>query len=450
MRSFLSKKDLQTFLLICLSFFWTGCAYLTWVYHLRTFYPASATDLLSEVCGYLFQAAGLLIVVLNKSLFRNKLLFWRSFTLVTIVGLVLSCLTRLAYAGSITLIFGFSMNLVFGMIAGLYLIILALNGSPARIGIIFGAAYGIGSILSYILSLPGEGSFLSNPIILLIYTCIGLSVLITAHLLSDLSEDSSAVLPQKCLDHVFFVCAVTVILLSCVNSAGAYFPISSIDSSHISLELSRAFYAVGLIAAGLINDKKRSIGAILCVAALCFPFFSVAVGLNTGVAELLRILGYIFFGFYSVYRVLLFLDLAQNRNVIRLVPLGLLFGRIGDSIGSLLGSTVSSRPVLLVSVIAILFGLCIFLLFYLYQIIYMPPAATRQDRLHAFAAEHGLSARETQIMDMVLNGNTNKEIAEHLIISENTVKFHMRNLLKKTSCANRAALISMFSQNSNH
>ena len=47
-------------------------------------------------------------------------------------------------------------------------------------------------------------------------------------------------------------------------------------------------------------------------------------------------------------------------------------------------------------------------------------------------------------MRLILGGNTNKEIAEKLFISENTVKFHVRNLLRKTDCKKRSELLSLF------
>jgi FixJ family two-component response regulator len=47
-----------------------------------------------------------------------------------------------------------------------------------------------------------------------------------------------------------------------------------------------------------------------------------------------------------------------------------------------------------------------------------------------------------------VEGSSNKDIAAKLFISENTVKFHIRNLLKKTGCANRSGLISLFNSKS--
>lgn len=48
-----------------------------------------------------------------------------------------------------------------------------------------------------------------------------------------------------------------------------------------------------------------------------------------------------------------------------------------------------------------------------------------------------LTARETNILHLVAEGKTNKEIAAELVISENTVKIHLRNILEKLHLKNR-------------
>jgi len=48
-----------------------------------------------------------------------------------------------------------------------------------------------------------------------------------------------------------------------------------------------------------------------------------------------------------------------------------------------------------------------------------------------------LTARETTILHLVAEGKTNKEIASVLVISENTVKIHLRNILEKLHLKNR-------------
>jgi DNA-binding CsgD family transcriptional regulator len=49
----------------------------------------------------------------------------------------------------------------------------------------------------------------------------------------------------------------------------------------------------------------------------------------------------------------------------------------------------------------------------------------------------GLSAREVQILRLIARGLSNRQIGAELIISEHTAANHVRNILRKTSCANR-------------
>ncbi|SMH60739.1 LuxR C-terminal-related transcriptional regulator [Azospirillum agricola] len=49
----------------------------------------------------------------------------------------------------------------------------------------------------------------------------------------------------------------------------------------------------------------------------------------------------------------------------------------------------------------------------------------------------GLSQREVQILRCLLNGNSNKMIANHLHITEATVKVHLKSLLRKINASNR-------------
>ena len=53
-------------------------------------------------------------------------------------------------------------------------------------------------------------------------------------------------------------------------------------------------------------------------------------------------------------------------------------------------------------------------------------------------AVEGLSAREAEVLGLVSQGLTNREIGERLHIAENTVKNHLRNILDKLHLSNRA------------
>ena len=52
--------------------------------------------------------------------------------------------------------------------------------------------------------------------------------------------------------------------------------------------------------------------------------------------------------------------------------------------------------------------------------------------------EDNLSPREDEVLRLVSQGATNKEIADSLFISENTVKPHLRNIMDKLHLANRS------------
>jgi DNA-binding NarL/FixJ family response regulator len=48
-----------------------------------------------------------------------------------------------------------------------------------------------------------------------------------------------------------------------------------------------------------------------------------------------------------------------------------------------------------------------------------------------------LTSREINVLSLIAEGKTNKEIADELVISENTVKIHLRNILDKLHLQNR-------------
>ena len=60
------------------------------------------------------------------------------------------------------------------------------------------------------------------------------------------------------------------------------------------------------------------------------------------------------------------------------------------------------------------------------------------ERKPAEEANADLSPREGEVLQLVAQGATNKEIAESLFISENTVKTHLRNIMEKLHLANRS------------
>jgi DNA-binding NarL/FixJ family response regulator len=59
---------------------------------------------------------------------------------------------------------------------------------------------------------------------------------------------------------------------------------------------------------------------------------------------------------------------------------------------------------------------------------------------------NSLSERQREVISLVVNGMTNREIASTLIITENTVKVHLRNILNKLDVRNRQQLAAVAAQ----
>jgi DNA-binding NarL/FixJ family response regulator len=51
-----------------------------------------------------------------------------------------------------------------------------------------------------------------------------------------------------------------------------------------------------------------------------------------------------------------------------------------------------------------------------------------------------LTAKEEEVLKLIADGATNKEISAALCISDNTVKFHLRNIMEKLQLKNRAQM----------
>lgn len=69
--------------------------------------------------------------------------------------------------------------------------------------------------------------------------------------------------------------------------------------------------------------------------------------------------------------------------------------------------------------------------------------AARKDPATTSAMLVELTQREREILQLVARGRNNNEIAEQLVISPLTAKTHVRNILRKLECRDRAALTAV-------
>ena len=475
----MTKKNtsLRLCLMIGLCFLFTSSGYLTWLHHLMEYYSADTSNLLSEVVGYLFQVCGLGIFCFflkkeastladSKTTQKNSITTQNvHFLVACVIDLVLIITASICTIPLLVVLLGFLMNFFHGIVAGFYLSMLIKKSTPTSYAGIFGFSYAIGTVTSWMISLLQTKLSMPDMYLLLIYsgiiTLIGLLAIPQPKETEDTSSPAPDMLQSSTTNNsnltisakmiVLAVCCI--LLISLVNSLGFCLPLSVFHESHFSLEFTRLFYAIGLIAAGVINNKSRKFGGVACICALFFPFIELLLKNSSNLAILFWCIGYIFFGFLAVYRVTIFFDFAKSKKTLLfLAPCGLLVGRIGDAAGAFIGTALQMYPVILCAIAALFFIASIIVFFVCYEHLYFVSAkneslsdntVSSESEDSDFATLHNLSVREQEVLTFILSGKTNKEIADQLFVSENTIKFHVKNILKKTSCANRRELISL-------
>lgn len=72
--------------------------------------------------------------------------------------------------------------------------------------------------------------------------------------------------------------------------------------------------------------------------------------------------------------------------------------------------------------------------------------AERLEKEEQVGTQVELSAREREILALVAQGLTNRQIAARLNLSENTVKYHLKNILQKTHFHTRAQAVAFAAQ----
>ena len=434
----------KTTAVIFLGFLLTSTGHLAWMYRLMELTSADVSYQLSTVAGYALQAVGIGIFALLLKLKRksSRLIF-----IISTLGYT-ACLFPAILSGSFAFsaVFGLLLSLLCGVIAGYYLYELAENGGEHRAAL-FGIGYGAATIGSWLLSVIG-GSLYYGKGVLIICSVLAALSLGAAFIKAQPHESkqfTAVEKPQIKLSRILLICGGVVLLFSLVNNIGFAFSASAVQGG-LRVEFSRLFYAVGLIAAGFVTDKSRKYGAVCALAALVIPFIVLALRGELISTAVFWAIGYFAFGFYSVYRVILFSDIARDRGIIYLSGFGLLIGRVGDSLGSEINALMSGSELALVVCAAVLFIGSVFLFIRLFQIMYVPAAHSKNEReiFDDFSLSYNLSARERDVLRLLLDDKTNKEISEEICVSENTIKFHVRNLLKKTGCKSRVELKTVY------
>lgn len=81
-----------------------------------------------------------------------------------------------------------------------------------------------------------------------------------------------------------------------------------------------------------------------------------------------------------------------------------------------------------------------------YLVVDRSAEAQANSRVHVLASRWGLTAREAEVLELIVQGTSNKGIAARLGCAERTVEVHVTHLLSKAQVESRSALIARFFQ----
>ena len=437
-------KHLYIAALIGLGFLWTGTAYIAQAYRLLALGLSGETvNLLTCGAYYVCQAAGIGAVAL---LFHKRTALSGGKALPLCATLfALICTAAALYSSALWLVIatGTLLNISIGVLSGCYLTRLATDIPQQRRGLVFGGAYAFGSLGTWLISLPMGGRFLWHSGSFFAVALLALLSLLLIKRLEPPVKAKNGEYERTGFGKKLILLAVAVLLLlSMENTLGFAFPLGGAQNS-VYIEFTRVFYGVGLIVAGFVSDKNRRWGAVCCLAALAFPFAALALGGSMGGETAMWMLAYFFLGFWSVYRILVFSDISGRTGLPVFAVSGLLVGRLGEAAGTMGAALCTGTPLIVLS--GAVFVLVIALFFLLYEKLYVsavPAELLEQQRLAEYVRRFGLSAREQDILSLIVKGMSNAEIANALYITGSTVKFHVGNIFKKTGKGSRLELIA--------
>ena len=461
MKAFISKN--RNFIFCCVIiaavYLLDSLLFFSQFYLMYDFYSEKTISAVSTGWAYLAQGVGLvLFMLLYKT--RSRLSARRVFQVLLFLIEVPVIIVSILIPGRILLMFMIVLlNIIIGLHTGFTFTLAAAHAPTSRLGLCYGLAYAVGAFGTWLISEISGGVMTSYRIIFadsLIIALIVVLILVYRDAFENGQDGENAgadALPAAAGSSPDTAGGRKILILLCLVIA-IMAPISSIGTNNnLYVEYSRefvllaqrSFYAVGLIAAGLIFDKNRIIGGICAVVSLIYPIVLIMIYQESGLVMPVIGMSYVILGFFAVYRAASFMTLAAESKKQQLAPLGLAVARVCEAVSVLAIIEIGCDELASVILVSVLFIPLVILFFLMIKEQYTPSAAAAEaprelsadERRAAFAEQYGLTRREEEIAMFLSEGRSNGEIAELLQLSENTVRFHVSNILKKTGMKDR-------------
>ena len=336
----MKKLTVNAYFCVLAGFLLVSCSYISWVHHIESIATTLSVDFASAVLAYLFQGLGVLIFSL-LILTKVKAVF-SGFFISAIHFVYYLTLMPALYSKTITgtHLYGFVMSIMSGMILAFYLYVLTFQGEGKRRGLIFGGGFATAILLIRLLSLVPENFLLTTPMSMFLYA--GVTFLATFFTVRCFGKDGELADRDVLfgpLEHksIFIPAIVFIFLFSLIRTLGISALIANPEDL-FARKYNMISCAIGLVATGYLYDKNKKLGSALAMVSLITPFLLLLDKNSIIPGAIPMALDSLFFGVFSIYRILFFSDISASRKIPPvLFAMGLVFGRFGDAFGNWLG-----------------------------------------------------------------------------------------------------------------
>ncbi len=423
-----NKNNLKYILILALGFFWCSSTYLTQEQYLTSYASTNFINIVELLFGTLSMAFGILLFAFLYRKKANVKLYYFVFVIISIVSMILFFITKNKN------IMGLLMNMICilgtaGYGAGYHFSLLSQNVTKEYRGRVFAIGYGLGSLGTYSMILLPEyiystyySLFIYIPIIIL-----NLMFVYKDNILLDLKKEKS----NKSNSSYILKLSIVVLVMSLLSALSS--DIISVYTINIpgGYGASRVYYCLGLLIAGFLVDKKSNIFDNAVIVSFIFSLLAIILLQNNYSIGLIAALSYFFIGFFVLFRTTSFDNLIElDKKYIYLSAFGLMYSRVIEGLLVLFEDYLINNYIRLIIVMIIILSLLIFL----YYLLYINRKEIKEtDLVKKTAIKYGLSNQETKVLDLLVKGKSNQEMADELFISIYTVKRHVSNIYQKTN-----------------
>ena len=422
-----SKTNLKYIFILAIGFFWCSSLYLTQEQHLTNFANVDFINISELLFGSISMALGILIFGLLYRKNKNIKRIYIIFMILALISMITFFVTDNIYLMSLCLCLSCFFGTA-GFGAGYHFSLLGSNVEKEYRGRVFALGYGLGSIGTYLIVLLPE-NFYSSIKSLIIYIpmlLLNLYLVLKYTNLIQVKEEKQT----SSFKNYFLRISIIVLAMSLLSALSTdVIAINTIDITG-GYGSTRLYYCLGLLVAGILSDKKKNIFEILTIVSFIVSLLAIIL-LNEGYSiNLIAGLSYSFVAFFVVFRTIVFVNIYDNKkNLVWVAAFGLMYSRIMEGLMVLFEDKLISNYTLLVVVITIFLSIVIVLYFLLY---FQNNKISENDAIKNIAIKYKLGNQEEKVLNLLMQGMSNQEIAEELFVSINTIRNHIANIYKKT------------------